>query len=449
MFDIIINNGKIIDPELKTITRGNIGISGGKIAAITCEKLTGNHIINALGMIVSPGFIDVHGHVDGDEYCGELSLKQGVTTTIGGNCGLSPVDMNVFFENQDKVGFPINQAELVGHSFSLRKEIGLNDVYSSASKKQISKMEYLTEKALSEGACGLSLGLDYAPGSSFEEVLALSRIAAKHKKLIAIHTRMFSAEDLDSLAEVIKISQATGTQVLISHFVYQYNAIMEKALAIVDNAIEEGLNIRIDSGMYTSWATGIGTATFSEEFIEKGIFDFNNMLVATGKYKGSHLNLELYTELRKKHPNECIIYNTGTDENIYSALEKKYAMPSSDTGAYAKGEGHPQIAGTFPRYFKNLVRDRKALSIVEAVRKATLLPAETIGLKTKGRLKKGMDADIVIFDIDTIADTADFPNVGIPDSVPEGVKHVIVNGSLAISGNKPLNLKLGKTLRIV
>ncbi len=136
-------------------------------------------IINAAGLIVCPGFIDIHGHVDGEDYCGELSVRQGVTTTVGGNCGLSPIDMNTFFENQDKKGFVINQAELVGHSFSMREAVGITDVYTPARTEQILKMQYLTEKALEEGACGLSLGLEYAPHSSMEEILAISLIAAK------------------------------------------------------------------------------------------------------------------------------------------------------------------------------------------------------------------------------------------------------------------------------
>lgn len=448
MFDIIIKNGKIINPQLKIISYENIGISNGKIAAITNSELLGNHVIDAKGLIVSPGFIDVHGHVDGNEYCAELSLRQGVTTSVGGNCGLSPIDLNKFFEEQDKKGFPINQAEFIGHSFSLRRATGITDVYTAANNEELNKMKYLAEKALSEGACGISFGLDYAPGSSFQGVLSLSRIAAKHNKLIAIHTRMFSEEDLDSLVEAIHISRATGALVLISHFVYQYNQIMDRALELVDNAIKEGLNILVDSGMYTSWATSMGTATFSEEFIDKGIFDVKNMMVATGKYKGTHLNIELYRELRGKYPDECIIYHVDNPENTYKVLNKDYAMTSSDTGPYAKGEGHPQIAGTFPKFFKDMVRDRKDLNLVEAVRKVTYLPAKTIGLKRKGRLEEGMDADFVIFDIDKIQDTSDFPDIGQPDSYPEGINYVIVNGQIAVSNNELVNTKAGKTIRI-
>ena len=447
MFDVAINNGTLVDPDLKTSFRGSIGITDGKLAEITTDKLVGKKTINASGLIVSPGFIDIHGHVDGEDYCGELSLRQGVTTTIGGNCGLSPIDMNTFFDEQDRKGFVINQAELVGHSMSLREAVGITNVYSAASSEQIYKMQYLTEKALEEGACGLSLGLEYAPYSSLEEIYAISIIAAKHNRPITIHTRFFSEHDLNSLREAIEVSRVTGAAVLISHFVYQYNAVMVKALEIVDKAIDDGVNIKIDSGLYTNWATSIGTATFSEENVKHGLLSLDKMLVASGKYKGERLNHKLYKELRAGNPHECIIYYTGTDESVYKALKKSYAMPSSDTGPYKKGEGHPQIAGTFPRYFRYMVRERKEISLVEAISKATFLPAETMGLKQKGRIKKGSDADIVVFDIDTIKDKSDFPDVGVPDRNPVGIKYVFVNGKLALNEGIIENNRLGKIIR--
>jgi len=309
-------------------------------------------------------------------------------------------------------------------------------------------MQYLTEKALEEGACGLSLGLEYAPHSSLEEILAISIIAAKHNRPITIHTRVLPENDLDSLREAIEISRVTGAAVLISHFVYQYNEVMIKALELVDKAVKDGLNITIDSGMYTNWATSIGTATFSEENVEHGLLSLNKMLVASGKYKGERLNYKLYKELRAGNPHECIIYYTGKDENVYMALDKSYAMPSSDTGPYRRGEGHPQIAGTFPRYFRYMVRERKEISLIEAIRKATFLPAKTMNLKQKGRIKVGVDADIAIFDIATIKDTADFPDVGVPDRNPEGIKHVLVNGRLVLDDGCIQNNRAGRTIRM-
>jgi N-acyl-D-amino-acid deacylase len=357
--------------------------------------------------------------------------------------------MDSFFEDKNNISFPINQAELIGHSFSMRKAVGITDVYAPANKEQIKEMEYLTEKALSSGACGLSFGLDYAPGTSIDEILALSKIAAKYNRPIPIHTRVTSQDDLYSLSEAISISFATGAHVLVSHFVYQYGSgMMEHALSMVDKAIEHGVNISIDSGMYTPWSTFIGTATFDKEHILTNGLDLNSMLVATGAHKGKRLDWNLHHELRTNSPDESVIFFTGNDSDLYSALSKNYAMPSSDTIGYLVGEGHPQIAGTFPKYFKHMVREKKLLTLIEAIRKASLLPAETFGLRKKGRLSVGMDADIVIFDVDKIEDKADFPDTGLPDAPPDGIPYVIVNGCLALSKGNIMNNKAGTVIKL-
>lgn len=448
MYDIVVNNGLLVDPELMTQTIGSIGIKDGKISVISSEPLMGAQIIDASGLVVCPGFIDPHTHIDGQSCCAELSLHQGVTTAVGGNCGLSPICLSAFFEEQDRNGFVINQAEFIGHSFSMRKAVGLQDVYAPATPKQVDQMVYLAERGLEQGACGVSFGLDYAPGSSHEEVLALSKTAAKYNRTIAIHTGMKDSKDLDSLIEVIGIGRVTGARILVSHFVYQYGeGIMDEALELVDRAISSGVDLFIDSGMYTPWATSIGTATYDEKNIAANSWRFGDMLVATGKYNGRRLDRETYDELRSNSPDECVIYFTGEEQDIYKALRKSYAMPSSDTAFYEKGEGHPQIAGTFPRYIQKMVRERKDLSLTEAIRKVTLLPAQTIGLTHKGRLSVNSDADLVAFDLDTITDNAEFSDHGSPDALPEGIEHVLVDGVEVLTHGKYNKLKCGKSIR--
>ncbi len=436
IYDLVIKNGVLVDPEKNTIVHGNIGINGCKIAVITQENISGKKEIDADNNIVCPGFIDIHGHIDGHRECGELSVVQGVTTSIGGNCGVSPQDLKKFFIQQEKKGFPINQAQFIGHSFSLRENVGITNPYVPATDFQIKCMENIERKLFEEGAIGLSFGLEYAPGSSFKEVIALSSIAAKHKKLVAIHTRLSNPKDIDSLKEAIKIAEITGASVQISHFVYQYGTgIMSEALEIVDEARKKGFKIWLDSGMYTDFATSIGTSVFDEEHIEKFNWKLSDMLVATGKYKGERLTEKLYKELRDKYKNETIICFTGVEDEIYEVLLKDYVMLSSDIGPSPSGnsdEGHPQNAGTFPRFFRKMVREQKSISIIKAVEKCTLLPAKVLGLKNKGRLKVGLDADLVIFDIETIRDKSDFLGKGKPDTKPEGINYVIVSGTIVV-----------------
>ncbi|MDF2502717.1 amidohydrolase family protein [Clostridium sp.] len=452
IYDLVIKNGNIVDVEQESIEKGNIAIIGNKIAKITNENICGNIEIDATGLIVSPGFIDIHGHIDGSVPCGKLAVLQGVTTTVGGNCGGGPLDIKKFFDEQDSRGFIINQAQLIGHSFTLRETVGITDPYVAATKEQIKEMADLLRKSFQSGAIGLSFGIEYAPGSSKDEIMTLSSIAEKYGKVIAIHTNVNLPNDLTSLEDAIEISEKTGAHVLVSHFVYQYGTgIMTEALDMLDKARARGLKVSADSGMYSAFSTFIGSTIYDEEYMKRFGWKFEDLLVATGKYKGKRLTRETYDELRKYHKDDNVICFTGIKEEIYEALSKEYIVLSSDIGPSPTGltsEGHPQNAGTFPRFFRKMVREGKNLSLIKAVEKCTLFPANMLGLSNKGRMKVGADADIVIFDIDTIGDKAQFPDVGEPDAKPEGIPYVIVNGKIVVNnGDIILDSMSGKCIR--
>lgn len=449
MLDVAIHHAVVIDTEKSVEKKINIGIKAGKVVLLTTDTLIATRVIEGKKLIASPGFIDVHGHVDGYAYSGELSACQGITTTVGGNCGLSPVDIADFFARQMRGGFVINQAELIGHSFSLRQALGIADPYRRATPKEFAAMEQLTRTALQAGACGVSFGLDYSPGASFAEITTLAKVCAEFNRVMPIHTRLFTQNDLYSLYEVLAVAKRTGVRLLISHFVYQYGTgIMEEALQIVDQAIKSGIDVKIDSGMYTDWTTFIGTATFDEQTIADNEMRFSDMVVASGKYIGKRLDRELYLKMRKNDPNESIICFMGNKAEIYTALKKSYAMPSTDIGTYKKGEGHPQIAGSFPKYFKEMVKERGDLTLIEAVTKATLLPAQTFGFAHKGVIKVGGDADITLFDFEHLADNADFPDRGKPDAKPTGIEYVLVNGRLVVDQGVFTGEKAGRVIRI-
>jgi N-acyl-D-amino-acid deacylase len=451
-YDLVIKNGMVVDVKDGDIKNVNIGINGNKIITLTKHNIFGKIELDAEGLLVSPGFIDVHGHIDGHLECGKLSALQGVTTTIGGNCGGGPLNIKDFFYKQDKDGFIINQAQLIGHSFTLRETVGINNPYISANRDQINKMSDILKKSFEDGAIGLSFGIEYAPGSSKEEILLLSKIAKEYNKVVPIHTNVNLPRDLTSLRDAIEISKKTGAHVLISHFVYQYGTgIISEALDLVDDARKHGLKVSVDSGMYSAFSTFIGSTIYDESYIKKFGWKISDMLVATGKYKGEHLTKKTYDELRTYGKDESVICFAGVEEEIYEALKKEYVMLSSDTGPSPSGktsEGHPQNAGTFPRFFRKMVRERQELSIMEAIKKCTIIPAKTFGLKGKGVIREGVDADIVIFDINKICDKAKFPDKGEPDAKPEGIPYVIVNGQIVVKNSNIVNdVRPGKCIK--
>ncbi len=448
MLTTAINHGIVIDSQNKTKKQLHVGIQGDKIAVLSETPLEAEEVIDAGGLVVSPGFIDPHGHVDGELYAGELSVCQGITTTVGGNCGYSPEDMGEFFREQERKGFPIHQAMLIGHGIPLRNRAGVYDRYKPACDEEIEIMKETARKAFQDGACGVSFGLDYVPGCSIREVVELARLCAEYGKICPIHTRLLTNEDLYSLYELILVARETKADILISHFVYQYcGGLCDPGLKMLEKAQKEGLNIHIDSGMYTNWTTYFDTATFDLNNIQNNNWKFSQMVVATGKYKGQVMDEELYFRMKEECPHEAVIFFEGIEDEIYECLKKPYAMPSTDIGAYDKGEGHPQIAGTYPRYFREMVRERKLLTLEEAVHKATYLPAKVFKMEDKGVILPGKDADITVFDPAEICDTATYPHMGLPDARPRGIPYVLVAGETAVKEGIYTGSRSGRPIR--
>ena len=451
MYDIFLKNASIIDPERRSITVAGMGIKDGRIAAITRDALESAKEIDCTGLYLSPGFIDIHAHIESNPAQGMLMCQQGVTTVINGNCGMSPENLPEFLERDSKKGFAVNQYELQGAT-SLRMQSGHMDSYSPMSTAELDTACGLLEDALSAGAAGLSFGLEYQPGSSKEEVLALSRIAARHDKPIAIHIRTDYYPGLTALKEAIDICRYTGAGVQISHVVYQFGyGMMHEALHIIDSAVNEGLDITCDSGMYTSFATFIGTAVFDESCFDKWQISYDSLVAANGKYAGQRLSREKYYDLRKNHPNDAVIALIGVPHEIPLAFTLPYMMLSSDAGVNQSPDtsmGHPQDSGTFPRFLRMLVRETGQLTLVDAVRRMTILPAERMELSHKGRIGIGMDADLTLFDLSKITDRGLFPHEGRPDTLPDGIEAVVINGQLAVHKKNPLKSDAGRTILV-
>ena len=446
MSELFISGGIVIDPEKREKFPADILIRDGVIEAIGSLTAPDDaQVIDASGCYVCPGFIDPHGHIDGHVYTGELSLLQGITTTIGGNCGFSPLDIQAFFAQQK--AFPIHQAEMIGMC-ALREAAGVDDPFVPANETQIDRMVQLCEKALLGGAAGVSLGPAYTPGSSIMEMQALCRTAKAYGRPVSIDTRMNSMTDLNSLQEAIDLAAHSGCRMVVSHFVYQYGVgVEDEAMAMVDRARGMGVDIVFDSGMYKDWCSSIGAALFEPGIMRANGIELRHLRVITGEHIGIVPDEELYLHLRECHPHDAVVVNTGLQRAVYAIHRHECAMISTDTGAYQPGEGHPQIAGSFPRYFREMVRERSELTWEEAVRHATLLPAQVFGLHKKGRMQPGCDADIVVLNPEEMADRADYPGLGMPNAAPAGIRAVIVGGEIAALNGSATGVMAGRPLR--
>ena len=447
MSELFISGGIVIDPEKAEKIRADVWIKDGKIAAVGSMSAPENaQVIDASGRFVCPGFIDPHGHIDGHQYTGEMSLLQGITTTVGGNCGFSPLDIDRFFGEQQS--FPIHQAEMIGMC-ALREAAGVTDPFRAASEEQVDRMAQLCEKALLGGACGVSLGPAYTPGSSILEMQALCLVAKRHGKPVSIDTRMNSMTDLDSLQEAIDLAAHSGCRMIVSHFVYQYGVgVEDEAMAMVNRARGMGVDVVFDSGMYKDWCSSIGAALFEPGIMRANGIELHHLRMITGGHIGVVPDEALYQHLREEHPGDAVVVNTGSQHAVYAIARNPLCMISTDTGAYLPGEGHPQIAGSFPRFLREMVRERAEMSWEDAIVHVTLWPAQVLGFENKGRMRVGCDADLVIFDPDTIADHADFPGLGAPNAANEGIDYVIVGGEIAAQNGRATGAMAGLPIRI-
>ena len=447
---MMIKGGTVVDPEALRSFQADILIKDGAIEEIAAPGSVcapeGAAVIDAAGLCVCPGFIDPHGHIDGHLYTGNLSLLQGITTTVGGNCGFSPLDIRAFFDAQK--AFPLHQAEMVGMC-ALREAVGVTDTFAAADDEQIDRMTELCEQALLCGAAGVSLGPSYTPGSSIREMQALCRAAKRYGKPVSIDTRMNSMTDLDSLQEAIDLAAATGCRMIVSHFTYQYGVgVEDEALLMIERARNMGIDMQLDSGMYKDWCSSIGSALFEPGIMHANGIRLDHLRMITGDHIGVVPDEALYLHLREAHPHDAVVVGTGSQRAVYAIARWQDTMVSTDTGAYLPGEGHPQIAGSFPRFFREMVRERAELTLCEAVRRVTLLPAQVFGFEKKGRMRAGCDADFVIFDPETIADRADFPGLGSPNAAPEGIAYVVVGGCAAAKDGIVTGEMAGQPIRV-
>ena len=433
--DLAINHGRVIDPESGLDAVRHLGIRGATITAVSRVPLTGKRVIDARGLVVSPGFIDLHQHGQNDENY-RVKARDGCTTALELEIGVSPVEAwYAARENKALIHFGASVGH-IGSRMIVMKDTGAwlpkdNAVARTATPEEQKAIRDLIEQGLSEGGLGIGFGFNYTPKAMQEELQRVFQIAANWQRPAFVHMRYGSHGDpgvAASLHEVIAYAVVTGASVHVVHLGASSTTRFPLASEIVEAARSRGIDITVESYPYVAGMTRIETAIFDPGFRERLGLDYKDMLwVATGE----RLNAGSFEKYRRQ--GGLVATFTNTEEMVERNMAHPLVVVASD-GILENGLGHPRVAGTFSRVLGRYVRERKVLSLPDAIRKMSLLPARRLEataplMRNKGRIRHGADADIAIFDPATVIDRATFEQPNLPS---EGIPYVIVGGTLVV-----------------
>ncbi|NOT50942.1 MAG: D-aminoacylase [Chitinophagaceae bacterium] len=497
--DILITNGKIIDGAGNSWYNGTIAIKDGKIIKIGRDvNLAAKKIIDAKGMIVAPGFIDVHTHLEGDEDRdpkAQSFIYDGVTTCITGNCGSSNVDIGKYFKWIDSLKLSINVASLIGHN-DVRKAV-MGRANRDASPDEMRKMDDIVDKAMKDGAVGLSTGLIYIPGTYTKtpEIVELAKTAAKYNGVYATHMRDEGDSVTYAINEALTIGREAKIPVEISHFKLsgQHNwGRSKETVPMIEAARRDGIEVTIDQYPYTASSTSISTL-IPDEILADGQdsikarlqrpeikkYVINSMLARLKKRKLKHFGyavvayyapdtsyngksieqINLMKGRKHKAKEEALtvidimmnggasaVFHGMSESDVKRIMQYPFNMFASDATIRIMGAGmpHPRGYGTNARVLAKYVREEKIISLEEAIRRMTSLPAQKFQLKDRGLLREGYAADIVIFDENKVQDISTYDK---PHAYSIGFHFVIVNGVLTVDNEKHTGARAGIALK--
>ena len=450
MLHMLIVNG--VCPDFKTgeMIRADIGIRDGKIVFVgqadPAKYEEAEHVIDASGKVVSPGFIDIHMHEEnfvkeGKHYViADKMLEMGVTTAVGGQCGTPRQTLKEFKAVlEENGGSPVNYAMLTGYNF-YRVKHGVNR-YEPATEEQKKLIHEDLKKDMEEGAFGLSFGIEYDPGMTLEEMLeAVHASCYSSEQMVTAHFRDDGPRAVAAVEEMIQICENTDQKFQISHLSScAAVGVMDDCLAVINRAMERNPRLNYDTYPYHAFSTKVGSAVFDDGCFEKWGKDYSDILLTNEPYKNMFCTEEIFKDARVNHPDMFCVAFVMNEPEIEAAIVNKNGMIASD-GVLQNGSGHPRAAGTFPRVLGKYVREKGAISLFDALRKMTVLPADRMGLTAKGRLEEGCDADITIFNPDTISDQEDF----LALKRPEGIDYVIIGGDIALKDGEIVNGRKGR-----
>lgn len=449
----LIKNGILIDPYNHVMGKLNLLIGDGCVLEVTRQEPAADRVINAAGKIVAPGFIDIHMHEDFVGPDGNLEqdentaifncmVRMGVTTVLGGECGINRYDPVKYLDLVDRDGAAVNVALLVGDSW-LREAMGHKDKYTAVSDDELRAMISYGEKALEAGCFGVSFGIRYSPGIDKRELDGMMALCRRYDAMTAAHVRDDAAQIFSAAREFLDAAKEQEIPAQFSHIgsMAAFGQ-MGDFLATIEEYRMNGLDVACDCYPYYAFSTAIGSATYDEGWLARYQCDYDAIEMCEGTYKGQRCTKEIFEEERRNHPEYLTVAYVMKDKEVDMALVHPLVMVGSD-GILNHVEGHPRAAGAFLRIFSQFVKKGK-LSLYDAIDKMTAMPAKRMGLARKGRLDKGADADIVIFDPETVTDCATFADSLKPG---KGMEYVLIGGKTAVRNNRLVDGHLGKAVR--
>ena len=437
-YDLVLSAGRVMDPETGLDAIRNVGITGDRIVRISVARLTGRRMIDAKGLVVAPGFIDLHQHAQ-DAASGRLKALDGVTTGLEMEIGVP--DVAAFLERKRGKSL-INYGTTASHAAARSRAFGTpfaepvlvapagSATDLPATAEQLRQIEDRLGAELDAGALGIGMGIQYTPGASHLEVIRMFQLAVARGVPVFTHVRGFGriepGSSIEAVSEVIGAAAVTGAAVQIDHINSSCITDVPDCLAMVAGARARGLDVTTEAYPYVAGFTNVNSALFNPGWREKLGLSYDALQMPD---TGEKLTKERFEQLHADpRPIEVLIF-LNTQERVDFVIANPLVMIASD------GEdGHPRNAGTFSRILSYYVRQRGSLTLMDALRKMSLMPAQrleqsTLAARRKGRLQEGADADVVVFDPNKVSDRATYQ---APREASVGMRYVLVNGSVLV-----------------
>jgi N-acyl-D-aspartate/D-glutamate deacylase len=434
-YDLVISRGRVIDPETKLDGIRDVAVQGGKIAAISENPLQGRRVVNARGLVVTAGFIDVHQHGQTPENY-RFKARDGVTTALEMEVGVADVP-SWYAQRSGKslINFGASAGHIPARMAVMHDSGGLlprdKAIETQASPEQFDEILAIIRRGLDEGALGIGMGIAYVPGATREEIFRIFQLAAARKATVYVHLRSAGPVEpggMDALQEVLADAAATGASLHVVHITSTELRDTPVALEMIHAAANHSVDVTTEAYPYTAGMTDLSSAIFSPGWQQRnGGITYKDLQWAL---TGERLNEESFARYRKQ--GGMVAIHSIPEEIVKVAMADPTVMIATD-GILDNGKGHPRATGSYARVLGRYVREQHVLSLSDALAKMSLMPADLLRLSNKGRLQTGADADITIFDPERVNDRGTFEN---PAQYSEGIPYVMVDGTWVVKNGQ-------------